>query len=125
MTGPTSAVTASSRSRRQWFALLAAVMVVITLGQVCQASTVFTDISLIRASEGSDFHSYSANAVIISDHHVFFDRLGDYAKSELEIFCKKTDFLNPSEVSRLLREKRGPEVWYLLNFSLWWKEYIA
>lgn len=55
----------------------------------------------------------------------FFDRLGDYAKSELEVFCKKTDFLNLGEVSRLVREKRGPEVWYLLNFALWWKEYIA
>jgi asparagine synthase (glutamine-hydrolysing) len=55
----------------------------------------------------------------------FFDRLGDYAKSELEMFCKKTDFLNPAEVSRLVKEKRGPEVWYLLNFSLWWKEYVA
>ena len=55
----------------------------------------------------------------------FFDRLGEYAESELEMFCKKTDFLNPNEVSRLVRERRGPEVWYLLNFALWWKEYIA
>jgi len=23
------------------------------------------------------------------------------------------------------KERRGPEVWYLLNFALWWKEYIA
>jgi hypothetical protein len=22
-------------------------------------------------------------------------------------------------------EQRGPEVWYLLNFALWWKEYVA
>jgi asparagine synthase (glutamine-hydrolysing) len=55
----------------------------------------------------------------------FFDRLGEYAKRELEVFCKKTDFLNQSEVSRLVDEKRGPEVWYLLNFALWWKEYMA
>ena len=55
----------------------------------------------------------------------FFDRLGDYAKSELEMFCKKTDFFNPVEVSRFVNEKRGAEVWYLLNFALWWKEYIA
>jgi asparagine synthase (glutamine-hydrolysing) len=41
------------------------------------------------------------------------------------MFCKKTDFLNPHEVTRLVKEQRGPEVWYLLNFALWWKEYIA
>ena len=55
----------------------------------------------------------------------FFDRLGDYATFELDMFCKKTDFLNPHEVTRLVKEQRGPEVWYLLNFALWWKEYIA
>ena len=55
----------------------------------------------------------------------FFDRLGEYAKRELEVFCRKTDFLNHAEVSRLVDEKRGPEVWYLLNFALWWKEYMA
>ena len=55
----------------------------------------------------------------------FFDRLGDYATFELDMFCKKTDFFNPNEVTRLVKEQRGPEVWYLLNFAQWWKEYIA
>jgi asparagine synthase (glutamine-hydrolysing) len=55
----------------------------------------------------------------------FFDRLGEYAGHELAVFCQKTDFLNSAEVSRLVKQRRGPEVWYLLNFALWWKEYIA
>ncbi len=55
----------------------------------------------------------------------FFDRLGDTARRELEEFCTQTDFLDRNEVIRLVDEQRGPEVWYLLNFALWWKEYIA
>ena len=55
----------------------------------------------------------------------FFDRLGDTARRELEWFCGETDFLDRAEVMRLVDEKRGPEVWYLLNFALWWKEYVA
>ena len=55
----------------------------------------------------------------------FFDRLGDEARRELEDFCGQTDFLDRDEVMRLVDERRGPEVWYLLNFALWWKEYLA
>ena len=55
----------------------------------------------------------------------FFDRLGDTARRELEEFCAQTDFLDRDEVIRLVDEQRGPEVWYLLNFALWWKEYVA
>ena len=55
----------------------------------------------------------------------FFDRLGDTARRELEDFCAQTDFLDRDEVIRLVDEQRGPEVWYLLNFALWWKEYVA
>jgi asparagine synthase (glutamine-hydrolysing) len=55
----------------------------------------------------------------------FFDRLGDEARRELRSFCDQTDFLDGDEVMRYLDAKRGPEVWYLLNFALWWKEYVA
>jgi asparagine synthase (glutamine-hydrolysing) len=55
----------------------------------------------------------------------FFDRLGDEARRELDTFTRDTDFLDRREVMRYIDEKRGPEVWYLLNFALWWKEYIA
>jgi asparagine synthase (glutamine-hydrolysing) len=55
----------------------------------------------------------------------FFDRLGDEARRELDEFTQQTDFLDRGEVMRYVDEKRGTEVWYLLNFALWWKEYVA
>jgi asparagine synthase (glutamine-hydrolysing) len=55
----------------------------------------------------------------------FFDRLGEEARRELDTFTRETDFLDRAEVMRYVDEKRGPEVWYLLNFALWWKEYVA
>lgn len=54
----------------------------------------------------------------------FFDRLGDMTRKELNEFCDKTDFLDRAEVMRLIDQGQGPQVWYLFNFALWWKEYI-
>ena len=55
----------------------------------------------------------------------FFDKLGEQTRRELDVFCDQTDFFNKAEVMRLIDQGRGPQVWYLLNFALWWKEYIA
>lgn len=55
----------------------------------------------------------------------FFDRLGEKTKQELDDFCDKTDFLDRAEVMRLIDQKAGSQVWYLLNFALWWKEFVA
>jgi asparagine synthase (glutamine-hydrolysing) len=55
----------------------------------------------------------------------FFDRLGETARVELDEFCSNTDFLDHQQVLRMVDERRGPEAWYLLNFALWWKEYVA
>ena len=55
----------------------------------------------------------------------FFDRLGAEARTELDAFCGQTDFLDRDEVMRYVDTKQGPEVWYLLNFALWWKEFVA
>jgi asparagine synthase (glutamine-hydrolysing) len=54
----------------------------------------------------------------------FFDKLGDTTRQELKSFCEQTDFLDKSEVMCLIDKGRGSQVWYLLNFALWWKEYI-
>jgi asparagine synthase (glutamine-hydrolysing) len=54
----------------------------------------------------------------------FFDRLGEKSKKEISDFCHQTDFFDTSEVTRLFDQRRGTDVWYLLNFALWWKEYI-
>ncbi len=53
-----------------------------------------------------------------------FDKLGDKIKHELSEFCDKTDFFDKKEVMRQVALKNGPKTWYLLNFALWWKEYI-
>ncbi|MBN8539925.1 MAG: asparagine synthase (glutamine-hydrolyzing) [Deltaproteobacteria bacterium] len=55
----------------------------------------------------------------------FFDRLGDTTKKELYEFCDSTDFLDRAYVDHLLATKRGPDIWYLLNFALWWKHYVS
>jgi asparagine synthase (glutamine-hydrolysing) len=55
----------------------------------------------------------------------FFDKLGERTRIELTDFCNKTDFLSTAEVMRLIDQGNGPKLWYLLNFALWWKEYIA
>jgi asparagine synthase (glutamine-hydrolysing) len=55
----------------------------------------------------------------------FFDKLGEQTKKELKDFCEQTDFLNWSEVVRLMDQGAGPQVWYLLNFALWMKHYVA
>lgn len=55
----------------------------------------------------------------------FFDRLGEYSKTHLMRFCRETEYFDRSEVERLIEARRGPDVWYLLNFALWWDEYLA
>lgn len=54
----------------------------------------------------------------------FLDRLGRFARTQLEDFCEETDFLDRKAVMELLERRDGPRAWYLLNFALWWKEYI-
>jgi asparagine synthase (glutamine-hydrolysing) len=55
----------------------------------------------------------------------FFGRLGDEVRRELDDFCRQTDFFDPAEVMQLIDLKQGPQVWYLLNFALWWKNFIG
>jgi asparagine synthase (glutamine-hydrolysing) len=55
----------------------------------------------------------------------FFDRLGERARKELDYFCNQTDFLDRERVFRLIEKGRGQQVWYLLNFAIWWRTYFA
>jgi len=52
-------------------------------------------------------------------------KLGRTAREEISAFCKKTDFLEPNEAMKLIDSGRANQAWYLLNFALWWKEFIA
>jgi asparagine synthase (glutamine-hydrolysing) len=51
--------------------------------------------------------------------------LGSRARSVLRGFCLETDFLEESAVMRCIEERRANQTWYLLNFALWWNQYIA
>jgi asparagine synthase (glutamine-hydrolysing) len=55
----------------------------------------------------------------------FFGALGERTRRELHAFCRETDYLDRGAVDRLIAQNRGPQLWYLLNLALWWKEYIA
>jgi asparagine synthase (glutamine-hydrolysing) len=55
----------------------------------------------------------------------FFERLGGRARAELDDFLGKTDFLDRGAVMALLDGGHGSQVWYLLNFAMWWKEYLG
>ncbi len=54
-----------------------------------------------------------------------FDKLGDKTRQELNDFCDKTDFLDRDVVMEHMDRGRGAKVWYLLNFALWWKEFVG
>lgn len=54
----------------------------------------------------------------------FFDKLGDQTRKTLIDFNKQTDFFNPKVISEMIESKNGPQLWFILNFALWWKEYI-
>jgi asparagine synthase (glutamine-hydrolysing) len=58
-------------------------------------------------------------------HEWFLDGIGRYAEQELTAFCRETDFFDLPVVLRYVRERRPKQVWYLLNFALWWNSYIA
>jgi len=51
-------------------------------------------------------------------------RLGEKAMDTLNAFCRETDFLDPETVRNLSPEKSPRQIWYLLNFALWWNAYI-
>jgi asparagine synthase (glutamine-hydrolysing) len=61
-------------------------------------------------------------AVPIDDWVV--DRLGKSAAETLNTFCQESDFLDPKGVEQILKSGSANQVWYLLNFALWWNEFI-
>jgi asparagine synthase (glutamine-hydrolysing) len=58
-------------------------------------------------------------------HEWFFDKLGVFARSELQQFCESTDCLAWEAVEDLLSKRNAQQAWTLLNLALWWKEFIA
>ncbi|HEY6242104.1 MAG TPA: asparagine synthase (glutamine-hydrolyzing) [Burkholderiales bacterium] len=58
-------------------------------------------------------------------HEWSFGRLGERTRAELDRFCRDTGYFDRREVFRLLDGGAGMQVWYLLNFALWWRAYVA
>jgi asparagine synthase (glutamine-hydrolysing) len=54
----------------------------------------------------------------------FVGELGGYARKELELFCRRTDFLHWPAVSELLDRGDDQRLWPLLNFALWHRRFI-
>lgn len=55
----------------------------------------------------------------------FFGELGARTRAEMESFCDQTDLLDRGKVMRLIDAGKGPQVWYLLNLAMWWKQWIG
>ena len=53
-----------------------------------------------------------------------FGRLGEKTREEIQDFCDQSDLLDRSEALLLINRGRRSEAWYLLNFILWWKEFV-
>jgi len=45
-------------------------------------------------------------------------------REELKAFCDRTDYLDKQEVFRRIDLGQGVQVWFLLNFALWWKQFV-
>jgi len=58
-------------------------------------------------------------------HEWFLGKLGDRIRRDLDFCLKESDFFSPGEVGRMLAGGEGFNAWSLLNFALWWKEYLT
>lgn len=58
-------------------------------------------------------------------HEWLLDKFGDQVRRELGGFCDQTDFFDRTKVMQIIDERRSQQVWNLLNFALWWREYLA
>lgn len=57
-------------------------------------------------------------------HDWFFERLEVSARETLDDFCRRTDFFDYAEVSRLFEQRESSQIWYLLNFAMWHNHYV-
>lgn len=54
----------------------------------------------------------------------FFEDLGAFAKDEINSFTKQTEIIDPKMMQHYFDSKQGVKVWYILNFVMWWKEFV-
>ncbi|MEQ8971774.1 MAG: asparagine synthase (glutamine-hydrolyzing) [Coleofasciculus sp. C1-SOL-03] len=53
-----------------------------------------------------------------------FEGLGNKMQQEIDDFCHQNDFINAAEIRFFLENGRGSQVWYLLNFVMWYRQFI-
>ena len=53
-----------------------------------------------------------------------FEQLGTFMRKELESFLEKTDFVDRDAVMKLMDKRARRESWVLLNFAMWWNNFI-
>jgi len=58
-------------------------------------------------------------------HEWLAGQLGEFAREEFRSFSRETDFFDHSKVNTEIENQRGPRAWCLLNFVLWWKQFVA
>ena len=55
----------------------------------------------------------------------FASQLGEFVSEQFGSFYRETEFFDRSKVKEEIDHRRGPRAWCLLNFVLWWNQYIA
>ena len=50
--------------------------------------------------------------------------LGEFGKKQLQEFCKETDYFSWEEIESFYNQRKGLELWPLLNLAMWWNEFI-
>ena len=53
----------------------------------------------------------------------FQEKLGDYAKTVITEFIEQTDFFDKETIIKMI-ENKDHQLWYILNFALWWNKFI-
>jgi hypothetical protein len=61
-----------------------------------------------------------------------FERMGEFARAELDSFCQKTDFLDRTEVLKHVDTMQSSgnvhmarQTWCLLIFAMWWNAFVG
>lgn len=55
----------------------------------------------------------------------FMGSLGEHTRSVLNDFCHQSDYFDRHAIEAHLTPQHAAQAWYLLNFALWWNEYIS
>ncbi len=58
-------------------------------------------------------------------HEWMREGLGQRTREAVIAFCGETDLLDTKHVQTVLERGGGPEIWYLTNLALWWREFLA